>query len=265
VRDFLRRTRAVGVPFGDQAAPVDADRSAFNAEQAQAWSERSAVLDRLSQIGRTDIAVRPGPYDSERIGAAALENVLEQQTVRMRGWPLPYLDRKLLVERHGTFIGQDIEPTVVPHLEAWRLFTSGQFLHRRALSTDMRDSPMLEPTDERATGAVALWDIVLYMVEVAEFAARMTKTLAAERVGFAISLEGVSGRQLIAGDERDSVRSGLIVHRDRLTDIRELSTEQLLADVRGAGITLAQSLLGQFGLDLPDSALIDLQQRVFGT
>ena len=264
VREFLRRTRAAGVSLVSQPSPVELDRVAFDAERTEAWSAASPLLDQLAAIGHTDVAIRPGPYDAERIGPAALEMVLQEQTVRMRGWPLPYIDSKAVIERHGSFIGQDVEPAVVPHLEAWRLFTSGQFLHRRALATDMRDSPMLKPTDDGATGAVALWDIVLYMVEVSELAARFAQVLRCKEVSFAVGLAGVAGRQLIAGDHRESIRPGLIVHRGILTTERQISTETLLANVRGTGISLAQGLLTQFGLDLPDTALNDLQQRVFG-
>ncbi len=264
VREFLRRTRAVGLGLTDLRSSEDADRAAFEAEVAEAWETDSTTLERLRSLGHTDIAIRALPYEHERLGPAPREAMLAELAVRMRGWPLPYIDQREGIIRAGTFIGQDITPTVVPHLEAWRLTTSGQFLHRRALSTDMRDSPLLEPNDDRATGAVALWDIVLYLVEVAELAARMARALDAELVEVVVELAGVAGRELISGDEREHVRPGLIVHRDRLSYQRQFKTAALLADARHAGITLAQGILRQFGLDLPDAALNDMQARIFG-
>jgi hypothetical protein len=52
--------------------------------------------------------------------------------------------------------------------EAWRLCTSGQLLHRRVLATDLRESAELAPDAVGAAGAVAVWDVLLYLVEVAE-------------------------------------------------------------------------------------------------
>ena len=265
VREFLRRTRAVGLGLGEVLSPEDADRAAFEAEVAEAWKTDSLTLERLRSLGHTDIAIRALPYEEKRLGPAPREAMLAELAVRLRGWPLPYIDQRESIIRADTFIGQDIAPTVVPHMEAWRLTTSGQFLHRRALSTDMRDSPILEPNDDRATGAVALWDIVLYLVEVAELAARMARGLGAKHVEMVIELAGVAGRELISGDEREHVRPGLIVHRDRLRYRRQFATAALLANARDAGITLAQGILRQFGLDLPDAALNDIQARVFGT
>ena len=70
---------------------------------------------------------------------------------------------------------------VVPHVDAWRIFTSGQFLHRRVFATDLRDASELKPEDPDATGAVAVWDVLLYLVEVAESAARMATALSLDR------------------------------------------------------------------------------------
>ena len=265
VRELLRRTRSIGLGVADLHLPETADRTAFEAEVAEAWKTDSTTLERLRNLGHTDIAIRALPYERERLGPAPREAMLAELAVRMRGWPLPYIDQREQIIRAGTFIGQDISPTVVPHLEGWRLFTSGQFLHRRALGTDMRDSPILEPNSDRATGAVALWDIVLYFVEVAELAARMSRALDAQQVEILVELKGVAGRELISGDEREHVRAGLIVHRSQLSYRRQFATAALLADARGIGITLAQGILRQFGLDLPDAALNDIQARVFGT
>jgi hypothetical protein len=80
------------------------------------------------------------------------------------------------------------------------MFTSGQFLHRRLLATDLRDAQDLKPNAAAATGAVAVWDVLLYMVEVAEFGARMATALGLDQVTFDVGLDGIAGRQLISGD-----------------------------------------------------------------
>jgi len=266
VREFLRRAYAAGLPSPGAGPAINADSERFDAERAEAWAAVvSSVLEQVNSSGHTDVAIRPVPFDAERVAPRRLVAFLEQQTVRLRGWPLPYIDSRQPIQRLGTFVGQDIAPTVVPHLESWRMCASGQFLHRRALATDMRDSPLLEATAEGTTGAVALWDIVLYMVELAELAARFAAGLHCDHIDIDIALAGVAGRELIAGDHQDHVRPGLIVHADRLNATRRVDSQTLLANPRRVGVTLAQDLLAQFGLDLPDTALLDLQQRVFGS
>ena len=82
---------------------------------------------------------------------------------------------------------------MVLHVEAWRLFTSGQFMHRRVLVTDLVDSPELTAFDLAATGAVAVWDVLLYLVEVAELAARYVTAFDCEAITFQVALDGVAG------------------------------------------------------------------------
>lgn len=264
LREFLRRAREVGVPLPAPETTIVSDSDLFDAERDQAWAPESPVMGQLAAIGHSDIAIRPGPYDPKRLDPGMLEPFVEQQTVRLRGWPLPYLDRREPVNRYGTWIGQDIKPRLVPHLEAWRQCGSGQFLHRRALSTDMRDASILKPLDLRATGAVALWDVLLYMVEVAEFAARVATELRCDHLSFVVGLGNIAGRQLISGDmEHDYVREGLIVYAGQLTATRQVDSAALLSDVRGVGVSLAQDLLRQFGLNVSDRVLLRYQEGIF--
>ncbi len=76
------------------------------------------------------------------------------------------MDGQQPVVRHGTYISQDY--TGPRHREAWRLFTSGQFLHRRVLVSDLVGSAELTADTPGATGSVVVWDVLLYAVELTE-------------------------------------------------------------------------------------------------
>lgn len=265
LREFLRRAHEAGVHLPGTAAAIDSDLNLFDAERDQAWAANSPVTEHLAALGHSDVAVRPGPYDPQRLDPGMLQPFVEQQTVRLRGWPLPYIDYREPVKRYGTWIGQDIGLSVVPHLEAWRQCVSGQFLHCRALATDLRDDDIFRPLDERATGAVAVWDVLLYMVEVAEFAARVATELRCDHLSFVVGLGNIAGRQLISGSSEDEYgRARLIVYADQLTATRQVDSAALLSNVRGVGVSLAQDLLRQFGLDVPDRVLLQHQERIFG-
>ncbi|MDI9933155.1 hypothetical protein QM588_22280 [Rhodococcus sp. IEGM 1354] len=211
----------------------------------------------------TDIAVRPGTYESERLSSARLEAALIEHVVRLRGWPVPMVYQREPTVRYGNWIAQDISSPGVHEEEAWRLFTSGQFLHRRALATDMHpESPELAATHPRATGAVAVWDVLLYMVEIAEFGARWATTLECDTITFDIALNNVSGRQLISGDRKRDIRNDLIIASDQVPAAHTITTTQLLIDTRRTGVDLAQKILSQFGADIPDHVLLDYQAQI---
>lgn len=164
--------------------------------------------------------------------------------------------------RHGTWVGQDIKPTSVSHCEAWRQTTSGHFLHRRLLVTDQVFSAELSPRVPGATGSVAVWDVLLYMVEVAELAARLAIAVGSETVTIAASINGIGGRELVAGDFKRDLHRSYLVQAERLATEYAGKSAVLLADVRAVGIRLAQGLLSQFGLIVPDSVLSDWQAEV---
>lgn len=211
--------------------------------------------------GHFDAALKPGPHDPRRLAPGQLEDFLRSHTVRMRGWPVPFMDEQQPVGRHGTWISQ--EYTGPRHQEAWRLFTSGQFLHRRVLVSDLVDSPDLTPDAPGATGSVVVWDVLLYAVELTELAARFATDLASDDVTIALDLVKIEGRQLVSGDWARDLFGPYVISTDRLEAQQSVSTVSLIADPRGLAISIVQDLLGQFGLNLPDQVLMDWQEQVF--
>lgn len=264
VREFIRRAGAAGVQLGEVRSVEEVEREAFTNEAARSWADVSPVLERILGAGHLDVAIRPAPFDAERVSPSRLEPLVVDHAVRLRGWPLPYVDYKIPIVRHGSWIGQDIEPTVVPHCEAWRMCTSGQFLHRRMLATDLRDSDQFLPDAPGATGAVTVWDVLLYLVEVAELAARLATTLECGSVAIHVVLGGVAGRQLIAGDWNRELHAHYVVAADQLEASVTMSSAELIVNPRATGVSLTQQLLRQFGADVSDHVLLDWQGQLFG-
>lgn len=157
----------------------------------------SLAYTQMLASGHFDAAIQPGPHDSTRLAPGQLEDFLRKHTVRMRGWPLPFMDGRQPVHRHGTWIGQEYaDPR---HQEAWRLFTSGQFLHRRVLVSDLVNHGELTADAIGATGSVVVWDVLLYAVELVELATRFATDLGCDSVTIDLNLVNVEGRQLVSG------------------------------------------------------------------
>lgn len=265
VQTFVRRGQASGLfnqPSTDsEQAQVDLERYAAEAEQA--WSNPSPVLADIATHGRTHVAIQPGPFVGDRLPAGRLEAFMASQVVRMRGWPVPYMDPRRPMLAFDRSVGQDVEPARVPHEEAWRICTSGQFLHRRVLASDLHDVSQIGIVRPEATGAVVVWDVLLYMVEVAELGVRLATTLDVPAIRFDVSLEGVSGRELVSGDWQRELHGSYIIQADRLSAELVVDSVSLLSEPRRYGVELAQSLLRKFGLDVADEVLRAWQEEVF--
>ncbi|RYB88332.1 hypothetical protein EUA06_21490 [Nocardioides glacieisoli] len=215
----------------------------------------------ISSAGHFDAAIRPAPHDARRIPPAHLVDFLRKHTVRMRGWPVPFMDGGQPVHRHGNWIGQEYEDG--RHKEAWRLFTSGQFLHRRVLVSDLVQDQQLAADQASATGSVVVWDVLLYTVELVELAARIATDLRCDTVTVNLNLVNIEGRQLVSGDWSRELHGPYLVNSGRLLAQRLLTTTSLLADPRGIAVSLTQDLLGQFGVDVPGQVLMDWQEKTF--
>jgi len=113
-----------------------------------------------------------------------------------------------------------------------------------------------------ATGAVALWDVLFYLVEVAEFGARLATSLSVDSVAFDVAIAGVNGRELVSGDFKRELHGPYLAAAERFDSTTVVDAAALLEDARGVGVGLAQQLLQQFGLDLPDQVLLDWQAQV---
>lgn len=269
VREYFRRSKYAGAPFtlSTPLSPEQQDTAAFDAEASEAWAAPSSIDNPVGDVlvpgivtpAFTDVTVRPGPYDAGRISPSQLEDFAGTQAVRLRGWPVPMLSNRDPVAHHGNWIAQDLQAEIVPHLEAWRLFTSGQFLQRRVIATDLRDAAELKAEAPEATGAVAVWDILLYLVEVAELGARYATALGAETVTIDVSLENIAGRELISGSWDRELHGRYITHAEVLTARVVHPAPALLATPRAIGVDLAQQILRKFGLDVPDKTLMEWQ------
>jgi len=143
------------------------------------------------------------------------------------------------------------------------MFTSGQFLHRRLLASDLRDAQSLKADAPGATGSVAIWDVLLDIVEVAEFGARMATAMGLDQVTFDVALDGIAGRQLITGVFERDLPGHYIATGNRFEATETVELGNLLADPAAVGVQLAQRILLQFGLNTPDAVLYDWQEGTF--
>lgn len=272
VREYFQRSEYAGAPFTftTPLTPEQQDTAAFDLEAVEAWAAPSSVDNPIAgalvagivQPAYMSVSVRPGPYDPARIRPDELESFVARQAVRLRGWPVPMISNRDPVAHHGNWVGQDLQSDLVPHVEAWRVFTSGQFLQRRIIATDLRDTAELRPEHPGATGAVAVWDILLYLVEVAELGTRYATALGVETVTIDVRLENTTGRELISGDWKRELHGPYLTRAESVTASVALTAPALLATPRTVGIDLAQQILRKFGLNVADKVLTDWQDSV---
>jgi len=209
----------------------------------------SEITDMIRSKGHWDVGIRPQPFTEHRIDYGDLDEILASAVVRFRGWPVPFIDHREDLLRGDDWIGQDIDAEIVSHYEAWRFFSSGQFIHLRAVSADWRTGNEGTVVPEGASSAIEIWEILYYLTELFELAARLALGRAGdERMTIDARLNGLQGRALVVGEPRRIPfsaprRATVESHRQTVT----LPREQLVAEPREKAVEMAREFFLRFG------------------
>lgn len=224
----------------------------------------SEVTDKIRSKGYWEVAIRPEPFVQDRVGYADLDDVLASVAVRLRGWPVPFIDNRDLLIRGDDWIGQDIDGAPVCHYEAWRFFTSGQFVQLRSVSADWRVGREATTVPEGFASVIEVWEILYYVTEVFELAARLVLGPAGgERTTLDVQLNGLQQRALVVGlPRRLPFMTPYVTTTASLRQQLTLSRDQLVAEARQKAVSMSREFFLRFGWKPSVTQLTELQNEL---
>ncbi len=206
-------------------------------------------LDKIQSTGYWRVSLRPTRGDEGRIPALSwCRESLAQSSVHLRGWDYPHVGHRELangqdwVESGADFHG---------HVEYWRFYQSGQFVHHFAFEEDYELDPdqlppgIREPSPSRRYSSIlsALYRIT----EVFEFAARLaSKNVLSPEAEISIKLAGTEGRQLFFWDLGRSLHDDYICNIPEITLSDTYSEDELLARADQLALTTTGGLFERF-------------------
>ena len=174
---------------------------------------------------------------------------------------LPHLNDK---ERDGgqDFIQSGIDWEEYGHVELWRFYQSGQFVHHLAASEDYHQLPWSasDGTPERYLLHVS----ALYTItEIYEFAARLAAKDVLRPSGYiSINLGNMAGRELAGWGLDDKLPRGYASQLDEIEVTDTFSQRTLLAESSNLALDASLQVFERFAwLDPPRRWLADLQQE----
>ena len=221
------------------------------------------ITDKIRSRGHWEISIRPLPFEPARIAYGDLMKIIESAVVRMRGWPVPFIDHRESPIRSETWIGQDVDAESVGHHEAWRFFMSGQFSQVRAISADWRDGERLS-IPGGYDGVVQVWEVLFYLTEVFELAARLALGPAGdEQMEIQVCLSNIENRGLIVGQSnRAEFFEPYRCQVPSLTREVKISRERLVAEVRAEAVAMSRDMFLRFGWEPSIEQLSDHQREL---
>lgn len=236
--DTLDLTDGAGERYAQERAAVsgDADRMAFE------------------MLGHWAVEVHPTDYERDRVARGDLESVIQAVTVRLRGWPVPFIQRGELLQGQR-YIGAETDDQ--RHVEAWRFFTSGQYYEKRAFSAET-------PAHKQSDGpmVIDIWDIVFHATEVYAFAARLAEELQdVPAMTISLALDQLLQAELRSEPERKLWQT-YRTDEMRIDATRSVVVDELLTRPEELALEAVHELLGGFGLTVGRQVMADYQQSL---
>jgi hypothetical protein len=222
------------------------------------------VLAKIRSRGHWDVGIHPGHQLDRPLALQDLIRLLEANTVRMRGWPVPFIDYREQIRRGNDWIGQDIDAVAVDHYEAWRFFTSAQFTQLRSISADWRHGQEQTLVPRWASAVIEVWEVLYYLTELVELAARLALASSARSFVIDATLVGMRDRALVSGTPTRELDGPYVFSEDDIHVRESVSSSHLAAEPRQVAVEMSAAALSRFGFHAASGVLEDYQRELLG-
>jgi hypothetical protein len=145
--------------------------------------------------------LRPVGFDRDRVSYGDIENLVHRSVVRFRGWDFPHIDKAGLI--YGSdYVGSETD--WAHHVETWRFYSSGLFVHLSGMNLDWTDQSWIgRPTGLPDGPVLGVTDAIWTVTQATELAARLAVTPAGdEQMVIVTEIGGIDGRELFVDESR---------------------------------------------------------------
>lgn len=218
------------------------------------------LLDKIHSRAYWRVLIRPSEFDSGRIPSLGqCKEIVEKSHVLLRGWDYPHFeDKDIRPGDEWIELGCDWEGR---HLEFWRFYQSGQFVHH---FTAIEEFHQLTRTPAPQRYMLVL-NVLYTVTEIFEFAARLARHGVLRPGGeVSIRLHDMRDRELTHQDLRRSLGFGPYV--SKLEQIGYEATpiqERLLGAAPELAIDAANAIFERFEWFNPPRDVLVEEQRKF--
>ncbi|MDD4004173.1 MAG: hypothetical protein PHW69_03090 [Elusimicrobiaceae bacterium] len=231
----------------------------------------------VTEVPHWRVLIRPDLYRPERIKTLAeCKNIIENTSVKLRGWHYPYVSSKLPERGHGLdWVASWTSDS--GHLEYWRFYQSGQFLHLFSLreTMDQRWQSALKarmlkncgPDQlrnlEAARGFISIENFIYRMTEIFEFAARLaTQEIYKGSLYVEVELKGIGGF-VLSSDSRDVWNRYYSAAENELGQNWKIACRDIISNSPHYALKACAWFFERFGWLPPAPEIIKREQEIF--
>ncbi len=220
------------------------------------------VLVDIRKRGYWDLEVRPVTFRDVRIEKRTdLVPLVDKSRITLRGWDFPHVprDEQPIIDKEwaGHYTDWD------HHLEAWRMYRSGQFVMLSGVWYDWRDHSGWWPPDAKwkQGSRLGVYEAVALLTEFTRFGANLAATDAGdESMYLRVKLVNTKDRELYMDlNTRLPLWEGRRAAVDAIEVEREIASENLLAQPDEVARKIAVEFFEYFNWENPATLVAELQ------
>jgi len=192
------------------------------------------ILDKIHTTGYWRVQIRPIVFQKDRIPSLRdCWKIVEDSTIMLRGWDYPHVDHDNR-ENATDYIGLHVDFN--SHIEYWRLYQSGQFIHHFSCMEEYVVDPQnLSPLSVRTPSPSGKYLSVLATLytlsEIFLFASKLaSKQVLDPACEISITLNGMENRQLFFFDRSRYLRRAYVCQQPTLPYVKTYSLPELMSD-----------------------------------
>ena len=157
----------------------------------------SDILDKIHSKGYWRIIIRPTIFEKENLSSLTqCKKIIEEAVVLFRGWDYPHFDSSYI---NNKIDGIELSREFMHHIEYWKFFQSGQFVHHFACYEDFIEEPRMNGLhiDISKRKYLSILSTLYTLTEIFQFTSRLiSKDIFKPGVELTIGLHGMQDRQL---------------------------------------------------------------------
>lgn len=225
----------------------------------------TALLDKIKSKAYWRVYLRPRKFREKPLTLGDCLRLVEASHVSLRGWDYPHFFEKDIKSGGDDWIESSVDWS--DHIEYWRFFQSGQFIHYFAAWEDYREVPWV--SSEYPSGKPDRYlepvGVVYQVTEIFEFAARLAQRgIFDSGAVISISIHGTKDRQLAywRGLERFLSRR-YVCERDAVAVDRKPAAAELISSSKQLALEVCVDIFERFNwFDPPVDVLAQDQLRL---
>ncbi len=162
------------------------------------------IMEKIKSRGHWKIIIRPSAFMQNQIPELSrCKTLIRDNKVQLRGWDYPHYDMNAEINTGLDYVEQLSE--FLDHIEAWRFYQSGQFIHYKALWEDWFEARTNIGQQQKnlPNESLSIIGTVYLLTEIYEFASRLgAKGILGDSCEIHITLFNTMNRKLKMFDSR---------------------------------------------------------------